>query len=1301
MSKKLKFCLFVCCVFFHLSAISQFKFQQVTTENGLANNTVLSITEDNYGRIWFATYDGLSFFDGFEYHSVRPFQSVNEERVAFGSALKLLVDFEGNVWTLYENGQLIRILNDNGRSEFFNCLFDEKVTVSNINLSVDNELVAKINGAYYKYDSKNSKLHAIDSIKFQERRSDKEIRKEFKTIYPKAEIYSVYFPKNDKDIWISTVNMGVFYIPKGDLSRFNNYSLNSQDPYKISNDEVYCVYKDSNGNIWLGTKNTGLNVSFVNNFKVNVCQINNIGNERFNPTVRAILYEENGTTWLGTYNKGIVVKIGEKYHQIRLSGDGRSDKWDWVRSIYQGKDQYIWVGTYAGLCRIHPKSHRIKYWSVGRSNTLPSTGRIYSIVEDGNENLYLGEWGALEYFDRSKNSFTRIDSTIGIANRNIRKLYLQNDRFLWIGTETQGVFVLDKRSNKIIRNFRQTDSESGINSNSIFDIYGNKEGDVWIGTFGGLNCINKEGKLKEYNFLDMNLPSNLIYRIYEDDSNHVWCTSPKGIVKLNRNTNKVRFYDSDDIGCIYEFVEGAGFQDSKGRLYFGGCNGIVSFHPDSIQSSYIVPKPMIESLLVNGNPYDKTLINRDSNMIFSFWENDISIDLKAIQINSPQKNKLAWQLEPKENSFKIFNGPATRVSYQNLPHGKYKLLVRSANADGVWSEEQQMISFVIEKPIWLELYFIIACAIFIILSVVVLGRVRLCQIKRKNDKLELTVRKRTLKIERQKQKLNKANKSLEEKNAEISAQRDQILAQRDHLLEVHDKLERANDLKQKFFTNISHDIRTPLTLIKAPLFDMLKDSNVPEDLLMNLKLIERNTNYVLKLVNQVLDVKKIELGGLEPVYTYGDIVDVCRKLVQNFNQQAITKDLNLYFLSEQKKFQCRFDFDKLQQILYNLIANAIKFTAVGGRIQCELKLNENGFSLKVTDDGIGIPEDRIPYIFDRYYQVGKSNESDNQGTGIGLSLVSDFVKVLNGTIDVISNAGIGSSFVLNFPFTVNETIEIQDKISNHTSEEPDINVESKNDINILIVENNEELRHYLYKLLSRKYNVTLLENGKQAIKYLSKNKNIALILSDWMMPEMDGVELCKAIKKKHKLRNIPFVILTALTSNENQKEAYKVGIDEFIKKPFNPDLLIVKIHSLLQRNNQIKEAANTDAMTLPENKKVVTYDEKIFAKLKQMMEKNLSDSNFGQNELASELGMSSMQLYRKLKGMTKMSPNEFIRSFRINRSKQLLASKGITINEISDMVGFNDPKYFSRCFTKEVGQSPTKFRSELLNVVQN
>jgi signal transduction histidine kinase/ligand-binding sensor domain-containing protein/DNA-binding response OmpR family regulator len=1287
-----------------LYANQPLKFQRITTKDGLSNNTVQDIDQDIFGRIWFATYDGITCFDGVGFQTVKPRLMETGALLPSGKTEKICVDSLGNVWVLFEKNELIKIIGNNGECYKYDYVRENASLIEDLILDPQGNLVLLENHRRWQYDASIDSFKVIKDIPSDHSGAiNGSIRALIQKEVPEMIIHSTFESPITDDFLIATRNKGIFIVSKKDPSKFVNCTFDPINESSIPSNEVYCVFQDKNGNVWAGTKDGGACRSIGKN---NVLGIDKAWMDKdmpfVNAPVRAIQYDERGTLWVGTYNKGLVVFEKGSSRHIPLSVHGHDENWDWIRSIYQSSDGFIWIGSYNGLCRMDPVRYTKKYYNSGILGGPLHNGRIYSMAEDLHGNLFIAEWGGLTYFDRKNNLFTRLDTLNELNGNNLRKLLIDRKRNIWVGTETSGIFVLDASGKEILKTFTFDNTGKSINSNSIFEIQEDPEGNIWVGSFCGINKIDTAGNIENLAWANNNLPSTIIYKIFFDKHGLMWCTSAKGLLRIDEKAKNIRIFDQNDGLGISDFLEGAGYMDQQRRLYLGGVDGLYSFLPDQVAVSHIVPGNLLGSVTLNGNALSLPFIQcNDSVYSFNSRENNFNFSLKSILVDSPGKTKIAWKLVPVDHDFATQNNAIAEISYKNLPPGRYTLIAKSANADGIWSGEKQLFAFRILKPFWQQYYFIFSALVFLIFLTVLISRLRIQKVKRKNKQLEAMVECRTQKVENQKIKLEDANRELEEKNRKVMAQKDQILAQRDHLIEMHKKLEESNDLQQRFFINISHDIRTPLSLIHGPLSEIMQRKDIPLALLPKLKTMQTHSDFLIQLLNQILDKKKLQTGIVQLNHTHGDIVHICRSIVGSFQQEAEQIGVNLQFEPSHDSFYLRFDFEKLQQIIYNLLANAIKFTLAGGTILCKLTLRQNDLEIMVSDTGIGIPGDRVKYIFDRYYQVGKSQNLYKGGSGIGLSLVKDYVDLFNGDITVKSSEGKGSDFIVALPHKSNDAEQAdqpgENTLAGHTDtyEFDGQGLDDQKD-QLLLVEDNVDLRNYLFDILSEKYAVVAFGNGCEALGYLRKNKKVCIVLSDWMLPQMDGIELCKTIKKKDRYKTIPFILLTALSEINNQKEAYRAGVDDFITKPFDPQVLLLKIALLLERNSLIKSAAIVDEKINPENKTVVTFNERLFEKLKMVVESEMSNPEFGQSELALALGLSQMQLYRKLKDLVQMSPNEFIRSIRIKRAKQLLENEELIINEVGYLVGFNDPKYFSRCFSKDVGMSPSKYRREMI-----
>ncbi|WP_421919296.1 two-component regulator propeller domain-containing protein [Marinifilum sp.] len=1290
-----------------VSGNTRYKFQVKNTTHGLSNNTVLSIDQDHCGRLWFATYDGLTCYDGEGYHVIRPNSGVDNNGIPSGKAREIRVDGRGNIWVLFEKNRLVRLINFNGKCKEYRNWHTSSTAEATLLINEFGKAVVKVENKKYIYDPQKDLFEKVLSVDINTPSITlfNEAERLLQKNYSDVEISTMIKAPKSEDVWVGTLNHGLFLIKDGNDESIINFHAAGERGSKISSNEIYCVFIDNSGYVWAGTKDGGVVLGIPQTTMFTHYNFDNLISEKIpEVTVRAICKDRSGQVWLGTYNNGILIEKQDSFEHFSFTDHGKEDKWNWIRTIYCDQEGNMWVGSYAGLCRINPKTQEKIYYSPHDKQTSITEGRIYSIAEDRSGNLFIAEWGSLNFFERNTGRFLRIDTISELANKNIRKLMLDEHENLWVGTETSGVYVISTIDYTLKSHYyHDPKSKSALNSNSIFDIYQDNNGRIWIAGFAGLNSIRQKGKIEEYDWVNNNLPSNLIYRILESADGNIWCSTTKGIVCVNVNDHFVRLYDTYDGFALQDFSEGAGYMDMAGQMYFGGINGLCTFHPDVLSKSDYLPSPVLEAVTVNGTTSKELSLAFDSDSIVQYesWQDELFFDLKNVYINGAHKTSLAYKLVPKDSDFQFHRKNHFRARYFGLKPGKYTLVVKAANPDGRWSSEKEVYKFSIAKPFWMYTYFYLLIIVGLAGAVILFGRLRYIQMKKRNLELEALITKRTQKIEKQKRILESTNKRLEEQNRKVLAQRDQILAQRGHLLEMHHRVEEQNLIKEKFFTNISHDIRTPLSLICGPINHILACETLPDEIRPQLNRIQNNVDYIMQLLNQVLDKKKLELGGLQVVLTQGDIVRTCRRVSESFADQAIQTKILLQFNTNATSYQYRYDHEKLQQIVYNLLSNAIRFTNEGGQISCDLFFTDKYFEIVLTDTGIGIPEDRIDHIFDRYYQVGKSQTKELSGSGIGLSLVKDYVELLKGSIEVESQEGKGTQFRLKFPLMIKiqetaPTIISEIEENEDKEEEEEIVMVNKGADSgkerILIVEDNKQLQEYLSEILSVDYDVQVVTDGKAALHFLRKYPNVNLILSDWMMPHLDGIELCQALRKKARFRTLPFVLLTALQEPHNQKEGLTAGIDEYISKPFDPELLLIKISNLLKKSKQIKDEVKTEQNLKPEDKPELTMDDKLIVKIKEIVEQEIANSSFGQSELAVELGMNQMKLYRKLKDLVQLTPVEFIRSIRLSRASQLLKNKGFTINEVSYMVGFNDPKYFSRCFTKKHGMSPSKYR---------
>ncbi len=1297
----MRFFLICACLFYLLPIFSQsqYVFKQFTTNDGLSNNTILSITQDNTGCIWFATYDGLTVYDGKEFKVLRYDPSFINNGLPKGQAQEIIVDNNGYKWILFENNQLVRLINRKGICEFYSI---PKTDIKECKILNDQNgnLILKCDTFFYQYQKGIDKLLLLISnseslIYIKEKEVQKtRIVSDFSKKHTYDNIFDVYINDSYHKIIVSTTNAGVWIKSDKQSSVFKNFRNFKSQNNNIPSDEFYCSFIDREGNLWMGTKDAGVvmgqRTDVLTSEKDFIWKNNDA---ETNGTIRAI-FKDKKSLVIGTYNNGIeVYKNGKSQYYSFKEQNG--ERWNWIRSLYKDKKGNFWIGSYAGLIKTNSDFSFIKKYIPGNNTTTIRYNRIYSITENENGFIYFGAWGGIDVYNSESKTFIEFDSLLNLPPLHVRKLMFDTKGFLWVGTENSGVYKLDVKKNSVVSHFLETGrGNTKISSNSIFDLCEGDNGHIYIGTFGGVNIISQDGSVDQLQIVNNQIPTTLVYKLFYTGNGNLWFSTSKCLAKLSLENRNVRIYNSNDGFQILDYTEGAGFQDKDSTLYFGGNNGVMGFNPKNIRVNELLPVLYINDFSVDNKEIQ--VAYNDSVYIFSSSTENIDFQLSGFMLNQPGKTKLAWKLIPYENEFNVRNSQEAKIHYSHLPSGDYSLVVKASNADHIWSKPKQILSFAIPKPFWQETYFYILLFIFIAVIITIILKWRFNIIRKRNVHLEHIIKQRTEKINNQKQDLEKAFAELENKNAKVSAQRDKILSQHAHLLEMHAQMEELNLLKQKFFTNVSHDIRTPLTLISGPLSELITDESLDRNHMDTLERMKYNVNYIVQLLDQVLDKKSLELGGLQRIMTQGDLVGVCKSVVNSFQDQVKVNKQSISITSNHESYYMRFDYDKLQQIVYNIIANAVKFTDQGGIINCDLQIQENKFGLTISDTGIGISKDSLEFIFDRYYQINKSSK-ETKGSGIGLSMVRDFVKLLEGEIRVESEPGKGTLFSLSFRIDQDSDVVMQqDDKHELKGKDEAVSLENTRDqSSVLVVEDNDQLRFYLKQLLDKKYKVITAENGQVAQKILRKNKAFDLIISDWMMSLVDGITLCKYVKKKDTLNHIPFLILSALGQVENQKEGYLAGADDYISKPFEPELLFLKIENLINRQKTIEKTAKVDAFIKPDIQDDKSFDEKLVLKINEVLNENLSNTEFNQHILAEKLGVSQMQLYRRVKGNLLQTPNELIRSARIKKAKSLLCSnKDYTINEVSFMSGFNDPKYFSRCFTKENGMSPTEFKKE-------
>ena len=977
--------------------------------------------------------------------------------------------------------------------------------------------------------------------------------------------------------------------------------------------------------------------------------------------------------WIGTSDGGLNFydNITKTYKNYLFNPDtSEGVPFKDIKTVYVDESaDKVYVGAHAGgMMILNRRTGKKEFYNQQNSN-LPSNN-IYSIISDEGEGLWVASLEHFIYFDIARKRFTVIDKDV--KGRPIQKynrlLFRDSKRRIWVGGE-MGLSVYNQIDKSLLTN---TDFHipTVLEQSFVNCIYESASGYIWIGTRNGLFALREGDKEPLQYTTDNGLPSNVIYGILEDSYGRLWVSTNQGLSCFNPDNRKLRNFTIVDGLQSNQFNTGAYCRVSNGHMLFGGINGITSFRPETLIDNPYTPKPVINKLFVFNEevlPNDETGILKENiegvdHIILKSSQNSFSISFVVSNYIAGKHNTFAYKLEGyNEEWYK--QGDISPVSYSNLPAGNYRFLLKAANNDGKWSKDMAVLHIKV-LPVWYCTWWALSifALSFVLLAFIIFRFFWL----RKSMQTEIRM-----------ERLDK------EKREEIS------------------------QMKIRFYVNISHELRTPLTLIVAPLQELL--SNVTghwerEKLLY----IQRNTKRLLHLVNQLMDYRRAELGIFELKPVYANIYKRVLNTFLNYESLAKRKDIDYNFYSELQDEDVLFDGTYLDLIVNNLLSNAFKYTGDGESVSVKLYKENKNVVLQVIDTGAGIPEDKQQKIFERFYQI----ENGHEGSGIGLSLVQRLVELHHGQITLVSEVGEGSTFSIYIPqdksvYSAGELLgssgELEEQRVYSTNAhdmyvddvefvevETNEKEEGSKHGTILIAEDNEELRQYLSNGLSAQFNLIEAENGQQALDLL-KDNDVDLILSDVMMPVMDGIKLCKSVKQNLRTCHIPVYLLSAKVDVKYQLKGLQVGADDYIPKPFSMEVLIAKILNMLRTRYRIFEHFSNTAEIEPDKITSNAMDEEMLKKAIAIVEKNISNVEFSTEQFASEMNMSRSNLHLKLKAITGKSAIDFIHKIRFNRACQLLKEGKYTVSEISFMVGYNTPSYFAARFKKYMGCLPTEY----------
>lgn len=1097
-----------------------------------------------------------------------------------------------------------------------------------------------------------------------------------------AEVWRVVTEDKGGRIWIGKDQDGIEILgPDGtEPVRLDNRADNERS---LSNNTVTTFYEDPTGTMWVGTYKGGLSYYNESMFKFGWAALGDI---------HCIEDGGNGTVWLGTNGAGLMRwnrHTGDRQVFRHRPGDPASLSSDVIVTLLRDSRGRLWAGTYYGGLSCYDGRRFVNYLPrEGKDGALPDAD-VWALAEDPDGYIWLGTLNhGLQCLDPRTGVFTSYASgRSALTSDCVVSLCMSRDgRRLWVGT-VGGVFVMDVQTRTVSRFTSPRSGRTYFDYDVVMQLCEDSRQRLWVATRAGLYVYNPSLDTVSEVPLDAAGSRLPVTGLVEDDRQEIWASVGGRLLNIvtqaDPRTGQLTFrrhtYSDKDGLQGGDFNQRALKRLSTGELAAGGLYGVNYFHPGNIRYNRVAPRVMFTGLQLFNEPVQvgvpvrgrvilRETLNRSREIVLDYKQNVFTVFLATDNYVLPEKTCYYYKLEGFNEDWLTEAGNLHRVTYTNLAPGTYWLRVKAANSDGVGNGEEARLKIVIRPPFWLTPWAYLLYALLLAALLLLAYR----QVKRR---------------ERNRYRI---------RQMEEDARRNEEL----------------NQMKFRFFTNVSHELRTPLTLIISPLESLIKHT-ADAATAQQLQMIYRNAQRLLHLVNQLLDFRKNEMAGAHLSLSEGDVVPFVQNICNSFLMLSEKKGVSFSFTSARPSLGMAFDADKLGKVVMNLLSNAFKFTPDGGRVAVSLDVPDRRpevLEIRVADTGIGISDADKVHIFERFYQAEHGNETlSSTGSGIGLSLVRDFVTLHGGTVRVADNPGGGTVFVVDIPLrhTAPAPSGVTSADGEASGAQPaaapagvrpaapasasaDAPDKTKKPL-VLVVDDSRDFTDFMQDALRLYFTVQVASNGQEALGAIRKQRP-DLILCDWMMPVMDGCELCRRVKADKQTAGIPFVLLTAKQSVETKVEGLTVGADDYVTKPFNLEVLLLRIRKLIELSRKSKSRGLID----PEPTEIVItpLDEKLIADAIRYVEKNLSRSDLSVEELSRELGMSRAHLYKKVLQITGKTPIEFIRVIRLKRAAQLLRESQQNVSEIAYQVGFNNPKYFSRYFKEEFSMLPSVYQEK-------
>lgn len=1325
--------------------------------NSLSNDFIRAIVEDKNGNLWIGTdnrglnrfHPATETFRRFLYHPDST-SGLNDNAI-----LKVYIDDTGIIWIgTYEGGLNKLTFNQRSGEPKFEHFLHDSLAPASLSSNHITALHRDRNGALWvgTFDgglnklvfgeanadlNSNTLIESIDHYKHNPATSNS---------LGHNHIMAIHEDQSGR-LWIATRGSGVNLFNPVE-NNFLQFQHVAEDPASLGNNIVRAIAEDDRGTLWFATYGGGLSKLSGWDSTAAVARpiFTNFRNDPYSPGslsddfLYSAFIDHSNVLWIGTESAGLnklTAESGRFTHYRHHPYQAKSLSSNSIWSLWEDRSGKVWVGTNdGGLNQLDETNHNFRHYKHDPANhNSISHNSVVSIHEDTRQDgvMWLGTMeGGLNRLDASSGNFTRYTfregSTAGPASSGILALHQDKNDVLWLGTFDGGLNRFDPHAPgapQFTHYKMSSEDPNSIRDNFVWEIYEDRAGNLWLGTFdGGINklvqkddpdsavfthymhdtenpnsladnkvmTIHQDSKkdnilwigtkagLNRFDIASENftlytendgLPNNLIYGILQDEMGCLWLSTNRGLSKFDPETETFKNYDAGDGLQSNEFNSCAYHRGHSGRMYFGGENGFNAFLPGQIVDNPYAP-PMVITAFRTFDGILRQDITHSDDITVSYKEKYLTFEYAGLHYANPEKNRYAFMLDGFDEDW-ILAENARSANYTNLSSGNYTFRVKGANNDGVWNENGVAVDFTISTPPWRTWW---AYLLYLIITLAIIYGLWRNEVNR----LRLITQLR-----------------LEQAEAE--------------------KLKELDHLKSSFFANISHEFRTPLTLILGPIenaISTVKNKEVKKQL----GTAFQNGRRLLRLINQILDLSRLDADMMTLKASHGDIIPFIKGIFYTFEHAAGEKDIQLHFESNSEQVEGYFDTEKLEPVFYNLIANAIKFTPASsaGKISCNVQQTSSSalpgkqaaVQIHIQDSGIGIPAEQLPHVFDRFFHENRPTASDQKGTGIGLALVKEIISLHHGQIFVESTVGEGTAFTVELPLgnehlntseivdepLIMPALEATELIASNISPTQDRSEEAAERIaaaEILIVEDNAELRAYIRQHLNSDYNVSEAVDGKEGLQK-AVDAIPDLIVSDVMMPKMDGFELCETLKNDQRTSHIPIILLTARAGEESKITGLETGADDYLTKPFSSVELQARIKNLIEQRQKLKERFTRAVVLKPSEIAITSADENFLNRVKEAVERNISDEHFSVDNLSSEVGMSRVQLHRKLKALTNQSSGQFILSLRLQRATDLIRNNAGTVSEIAYMVGFNTPNYFAKCFRAQLGCSPSEYK---------